>query len=290
MGGRNTLSTVVSRQSDGTPLAGWVVRYEIAAGPAAGFSPDGGQSVEIITGPNGEAPAEIFQQSPSPGTNPINIQVIRPPDPGVASRQLPVGSGSTSQTWTTGEAVPYNPSPQAPTFQPVPPSQPPTFQPVPSLAPSPQPQPTPVQPPAQPQPAQPPVTAPPVTTPPAAAPAAAAQLDVKLNGPTLAVVGSDVLFEIQVENHGTATATGVLVSDRFDEGLEHPSATPSRTIERNLVDLHPGETSRLAVTFHVSKAGQLCQEITVTAHGTGSRHDAQLHHRRTVAPGTRGAA
>ncbi len=258
LGGRNTLTTVVSRQSDGSPLAGWVVRYDMAGGPPAGFAPSGAQSVEIVTGPNGEAPAEIFQQQPAPGTNPINIQVIRPPDPAVASRQLPIGSGSTSQTWTTSDvSPPYNPPPQAPTFVPVP-SQPPTFQPVPAqpLTPSPQPQPV------QPAPLQPPVTAPQP-----AAPAGAAKLELKLNGPTLAVVGSDVLFEIQVENHGTATATGVLVTDQFDEGLEHPSASPTRVIERSLVDLHPGETSRLAVTFHVSKAGELCQQITVTALG-----------------------
>jgi hypothetical protein len=76
-----------------------------------------------------------------------------------------------------------------------------------------------------------------------------------------------VQFEILVENLGTATATGLLVTDRFDVGLEHSSGPQRRAIERNLTDLEPKGTTRLAVNFRVTKAGELCQDVTVTAMG-----------------------
>ncbi len=41
VGGRGTLTTLVTHQSDGSPAAGYVVRYEVQGGPEAGFSPDG---------------------------------------------------------------------------------------------------------------------------------------------------------------------------------------------------------------------------------------------------------
>src|SRR5690606_28839271 len=113
IGGRSTLTTLVSRQSDGSPLAGWIVRYEVAGGPAAGFSPTGSPTIEVVTNAAGEAPAEIFQQSAAPGTNQISISILRPASPDVQGRQVPIGSGSTLQTWSTGDAtVPYSPPAQ----------------------------------------------------------------------------------------------------------------------------------------------------------------------------------
>ena len=89
VGGRSTLTTLVTRQSDGAPLPGWVVRYEIAGGPAAGFAPDGSTTVEVLTSATGEAPAEIFQQQPVPGSNVVNIQILRPADPGAIRQPRP---------------------------------------------------------------------------------------------------------------------------------------------------------------------------------------------------------
>lgn len=243
-GTRNSLSTVVTRQTDNSPLPGWVVRYEIAGGPQAGFAPGGATAVEVVTGPTGEAPAEIVQQQAAPGTNQINIQIISPASPAGANRQLPVGSGATLQTWTSGEAsLPATTLPPTTVVPSQPPVVPPTLTPPPSTT-------------------IPPTTTPPATTPP---PAGAAQLEVTVSGPDTAVVGSDVQFQIQVVNRGTTAASKILVSDRFDEGLEHAAATG--LIERDLVDLPPGGQSRLAVSFHISRAGQLCQNVTVTAAG-----------------------
>ena len=103
-GGRNTLTTFLTRQSDNSALAGWQVRYEIVGGPEAGFSPDGGTSVQIVTDGAGQATAEIFQRQPMPGTNQVNIQFIRPPGPDGQNQSLPVGAGSMLQTWAATTA------------------------------------------------------------------------------------------------------------------------------------------------------------------------------------------
>jgi len=97
-GTRHVFTTTVMRQTDQSPCAGWRVRYQIADGPAAGFAPSGAQSIDVETNAMGQASAEIFQQRPAPGTNRINIQVIRPASPG--SQQITVGMGSTMKTWS----------------------------------------------------------------------------------------------------------------------------------------------------------------------------------------------
>src|SRR5262249_49110136 len=92
--------------------------------------------------------------------------------------------------------------------------------------------------------------------------------EVSLTGPTTAVVGSDAQFNIRVVNRGNAVATKVVVSDRFDAGLEHPQAKGA--IEHDLADLPPGREALLSVNFHISRTGELCQEITVTAAGAAA--------------------
>lgn len=113
-GTRHTLTTTVMRQSDQTPCVGWLVRYEIADGPPAGFAPGGAKMVEVPTNSAGQASAEIFQTQPVPGTNRIQIQIIRPASfDGGRGKPLVLGSGSTLKTWsapslsirTTGPAV-----------------------------------------------------------------------------------------------------------------------------------------------------------------------------------------
>lgn len=98
-GTRHVFTTTVMRQTDQSACAGWRVRYQIAGGPAAGFAPSGAQSVEVETNALGQASAEIFQQRPAPGTNRVDIQIIRPAAPGV--QQIMVGSGSTMKTWSS---------------------------------------------------------------------------------------------------------------------------------------------------------------------------------------------
>jgi uncharacterized repeat protein (TIGR01451 family) len=233
-GTRNTLTTVLTRQTNNTPLVGWPLRYEITGGPAAGFAPDGATSVEVITNEAGQASAEIVQTQPAPGTNQISIQVIRPPAPGDQNQALTVGSGSTLQTWAAADASGRTIEPQPAAAAPAAPAP---------LAPAPGPAPT-------------------TPTP---APLARADLDVIVSGPLSATVGDNVQFQIQVTNRGANPATKLVVTDRFDAGLEHVAATSP--IERDLIDLQPGAAARLTVNFRIARAGELCQNIEVTGAG-----------------------
>jgi len=100
-GTTHTFTTSVMRQTDQTPCQGWLVRYEILDGPAAGFAPDGAQAVEVATDAAGQADAEIFQKQPAPGINRIGIQIFRPAAlTGSDGRRYPVGSGTTTKTWS----------------------------------------------------------------------------------------------------------------------------------------------------------------------------------------------
>jgi uncharacterized repeat protein (TIGR01451 family) len=182
LGGRNSLVTTLNRQTDNSPLAGWQIRYDIAGGPPAGFAPDGAASAIAVTNAAGEAAVEIVQSQAAPGTNTINIAVIRPADLGGQNQPLTVGVGATAQTWASADG-----SSAAVVPQPIPGGAPP-----PTLEASPTPAP-----PAQPA------------------------LDVSIVGPTSATVGERVSFQIRIMNRGAAPASGLQVTDRFDPGLQH---------------------------------------------------------------------
>ena len=108
-GGRQVLKTMLSRQSDNRPLAGWRVRYTVTGGPAAGFTPDGSKVTEVVTNQNGEAIVEIAEQQAASGTNQVCIEIVRPDGIGnggmcgVEGSAITVGNGSTMVTWSAPE-------------------------------------------------------------------------------------------------------------------------------------------------------------------------------------------
>ncbi|MBN2216332.1 MAG: DUF11 domain-containing protein, partial [Pirellulales bacterium] len=99
-----------------------------------------------------------------------------------------------------------------------------------------------------------------------------ADLAVRIQGPTSAAVGDQVSYEIIVENHGEAAATGLLIKDRFDEGLEYPGARSP--LEKELDNLPPGQSMGIGITFRTTRAGNLCHTVEVTGDG-GARASAQ---------------
>lgn len=102
-GGRQLLTTTVTRSTDGTPITGWVVRYEIVGGPTAGFGPQLAPAVEVPTDAIGQATVELAQRAAENGVNQINVSVIRPADPGAGIQsRIALGSGITTATWGTG--------------------------------------------------------------------------------------------------------------------------------------------------------------------------------------------
>jgi uncharacterized repeat protein (TIGR01451 family) len=121
-GGKHLLTTTVTRATDGSPIAGWVVQYELAGGPAAGFGPRLDPAVEVPTDALGQANVEIAQQAAANGVNQVNVSIIRPADPatGIQSR-ITLATGVTTTTWGTGAvappAVPTQPG-QTPASQP----------------------------------------------------------------------------------------------------------------------------------------------------------------------------
>jgi len=88
-------------------------------------------------------------------------------------------------------------------------------------------------------------------------------LDVRVDGPQRTVtVGEEVTFTIVVTNRGTLPATGLVIKDSFDPGLEHAQA--ASPIERDLgADLAPGQSQRIGVVLRVRKAGRLCNTVEV---------------------------
>ena len=306
-GGKHVFTTTVTRHTDGAPCVGWRVRYEIADGPSAGFSPDGAPSVEVATNEAGQASAEIVQLAAVPGTNRINIQVIRPAAMnGSGGKRLVVGSGSTMATWSApelsvrksgpatvgvGAEVTYridvlNPgdlpaenvqlTDEIPTGFDLLGTNPPAEQTGQQLrwtlgrldphqsrsfevrlraggAGS-------------------------VTTCAEATGAGGLSmrdcatttvgtptLDLEVFGPTSARVGDQVNFELIITNRGQVTATGLLIKDRFGEGLQH--AVAESPIEKEPGDLPPGQSHRIGVQFRVTRSGSLCHEVEVTGDG-----------------------
>lgn len=73
-----TLVTSVFRKSTGEPRPGWIVRYEIISGPAAGFGPNFDQAVEVMTDDRGEAKTVLTDRDGSDGPSKILVQIIRP--------------------------------------------------------------------------------------------------------------------------------------------------------------------------------------------------------------------
>ncbi len=100
----------------------------------------------------------------------------------------------------------------------------------------------------------------------------AATIDIQVTGPQQATVGSQVAFQILITNRGQVPATGLLIKDRFGEGLEHAEA--ASPIERDLGTLAPGESQRVDVTFRATRAGRLCHTVEVIG-ADGVRATAQ---------------
>jgi uncharacterized repeat protein (TIGR01451 family) len=255
-GTKGLLTTTVWKMISRCPLAGWTVRYELTGGPQAIFVPSGSTAVEVQTDAAGRASVEIVQKDPSPGTSQIRVQLFRPADS--CSPRFLVRDGSTAVSWTEGAAPAAGPS--SPTL-PGPATTTPTLPgPVTTSPPGAGPPPT--------------ITPPPsggARSVPATSPASVSVLSVQITQQTAAVVGSNVMFIVQVSNRGTGTARGVSLSDSYDEGLlpqlpsPVPGALPANPIVETLGDMAPGESRQYSIPFHVTRAGQLCHRVEVVA-------------------------
>ncbi len=101
LGAVQRLVTTVTRATNGAPVPGWIVRYEIVSGPEAGLGPEHSRVVEVPTDELGQGSIDLLQNAPTPGTNEIRIDVIYPQ----GGKRLVVGRGSVQHTWTSSLAL-----------------------------------------------------------------------------------------------------------------------------------------------------------------------------------------
>lgn len=97
-GTSHRLTTIVTRRSDNAPKPGWIVKYDVLGGAAAGFAPDFAQSAEAPTDAEGRATVELVQRQASRGTTQVRVQIVRPAELG--GQPLVVGHGTADITWT----------------------------------------------------------------------------------------------------------------------------------------------------------------------------------------------
>ncbi|MEM9353260.1 MAG: hypothetical protein AAGA92_09620 [Planctomycetota bacterium] len=252
------LTTAVRRQSDGLPVAGWLVRYEVIGGDA-GLSGGGTQVVEVPTDAEGNASIDVTPAPGDGGSTRIDMQLVRPA--GLGGTQWPrlvVSQSSTTVTWPGGSA-PYVPpvGNAQPSFGSGPtPALPPGDSTFPLQTPPQQ-----TTPPSQTFPSggfnQPPP--PPTGT-------QRPRLDLEIIGDPSAQVDGTARFELVIRNIGTGQATGIVIRDRFDPGFSH-LRDPDRNLEiENQLPgtLGPGETRSTFLTFDVLRAGELCHDVTVS--------------------------
>lgn len=109
-GSEYTFVTKLARATTKAPLEGYRVRYRIKEGsPAAYFLPDKSQEFTATSDFSGNAAARITMvrlgdQLPPPGTNNIDIEVIRPPDAATGSGVV-IARGTTSIEWLAPNVV-----------------------------------------------------------------------------------------------------------------------------------------------------------------------------------------
>ena len=238
--GAQVLTTTVRRQTDGTPLEGWLVRYEVVSATGAIDDTQPGQVQEVPTDANGQASIDVTPTSGSGSITRINTQLIRPPLFGGSDMpRLLIANGTSLINWTDG-GTPYVP--------PVDDLGPGTT--IPDLA----------DPPTNPAPLP---TNPTDVTPPVVP--QSPELELEVRGPAEVQVNGEARFEVVVRNRGLGRATGVTLNDRFDEGFGHlRDSQRYLNIQKPLPDIAPNTSHTENITFNVLRAGNLCHDVTVT--------------------------
>ncbi len=318
MGTSATLLTRVVRQSDGTPAAGYLVRYEVIGGTGALFA-NGQRQMEVTTNANGEASAVLQQGTPLAGETQVQVELARMA--GSPPRRFTIAKATTRVRWTSSVQLNVTGPQEAALGQTL------TYEiqvrnqmqrtldrltitaPVPEaaeyLSSTPQAEQSGSQlqwvlrdlEPGQVQTIQVQLKVvaarsfqfcASLASDPRGSAArcvrttvAAPQLKVELSGPTRVVPGQEVKLDITVRNLGAAVARDLLVTAHFDPGLAHQVG--QSPIEGDLEDLPPGAARRVPLSFTIKEQGPWCVRVVVTGSGVRAqaRHCFQL---RSSAP------
>jgi uncharacterized repeat protein (TIGR01451 family) len=231
------LTTTVVRQTDATPLTGWIVRYAVADAPE--------QTREVLTGADGRATVEIAPTATGAPSSRVDVELIRPAGfNGGDAPRLVVARGTSIVSWGSGNYLPGGTTTTIPAT-PLP-TTPPFSSPSAPITPS-----TPI-------PTQPP------TTPPAAGPA---RLELNVTNPPQVEVGRVAPLKINVRNSGQSPATGITLTVEFPAELSSNNDTRGTRriawpIEGQSLTLGPGEQRELDVPLNVLRAGRLCPTVS----------------------------
>jgi uncharacterized repeat protein (TIGR01451 family) len=263
----HVLTTTVFRRTNGTPLAGWIVRYTVGSGGSLGY--EGGNTIEARTDALGHASVEVSPSQGGGGVTQVGITIVRPQT--VSPNTIPLVEltrGAAAITWSANAppvapgipAMPAAPSLPPPPVGMTPLAPPPTSAPAPAAATGPAPslQPTP----ADNNAAQPSASAPP--------PAGRARIEANLRAASTeqVAVGQFVSYELTITNRGDGVARKVRVDDEFDTGLTHEGdVSNTHHIEKAIRDLAPNDSERVTLTFKLVEGGKQCHRVTVAADG-----------------------
>jgi uncharacterized repeat protein (TIGR01451 family) len=98
-------------------------------------------------------------------------------------------------------------------------------------------------------------------------------LVIRMRGPQTAPIGGTATFLAEIENVSSLPATGIMLTDTFDAGLEHVTGQASPLVA-NIESLQPGQKQVVAFNFVVKQAGRHCHRLDVAADG-GIKASAQ---------------
>ena len=93
--------TKVTKHSDGTPLENYEVTYKILGGPAGTFVESKAPAAMVKTDKQGLATVTLQQEKPADGTNPIQIDIVRPANEKCCKPAVHIATGKTAKTWIT---------------------------------------------------------------------------------------------------------------------------------------------------------------------------------------------
>jgi uncharacterized repeat protein (TIGR01451 family) len=231
--GSQVMSTTVRRQTDGAPLAGWIVRYEVAGGGELSGG-QSGQIVEVTTGADGQASIDVTPTGSAGSITQINMEVIRPAGLGGSDfPRLVIVRGTSTINWS-GQSTPYLPDLDEPVGSS--PAVPQTDRGSTFST----------------QPIQP-------------APAGRPSLDLEILGESQVQVGAQTRFEVVIRNQGDGEATGIVLNSRYEQGLSHQmDRNKTMQIENSAVgSLAAGKSKSVFLDFDVVSSGRLCHNVTV---------------------------
>jgi uncharacterized repeat protein (TIGR01451 family) len=100
---------------------------------------------------------------------------------------------------------------------------------------------------------------------------------LSLTGPNTAKVGEEVVYRMELTNPGTANIENVVITNTFDDGLEHidstaPAGAAPRTspLSYRLGQLAGGATETITIRFRAKRAGTMCHTVEVSGDGVAT--------------------